>query len=160
MSAMLVSTLRSCAVDVFHTMVSRTLTEADAAVPVPAPSALNIVGTVGFTGASSCLVVFATSFEAARDITAGLLDLDSGDAPSHADVVDAIGEVTNMIAGSFRTRLAIEGESWAISVPTVTFGSDFHITPMTTGQRTPLHFQLAGEQTVLVELILNPQVAH
>ena len=35
-------------------------------------------------------------------------------------MADAIGEVTNMIAGSFRTRMAAFQDAWAITVPTVT----------------------------------------
>ena len=43
---------------------------------------------------------------------------------------DAVGEVTNMIAGAFRTRMAAFQDAWAISVPTVTVGSDFYIKPI------------------------------
>lgn len=151
----LVEALAQCACDVFATMVRRPLTPQDqsrAGAPRP-PSA--VVGTVGFTGSYSGLVVFSTSFPAALEITAGLLGLDADAAAASQDeVADAVGEITNMIAGSFRTRLATEGDAWAITVPTVTMGSDFYIKPMTSGQRTVLPFTMARHD-VLVELIVT-----
>lgn len=39
-------------------------------------------------------------------------------------MADAVGEMTNMIAGGFRTKMAIDGGNWTISVPTVTIGSN------------------------------------
>ena len=153
----LAETLSACARDVFETMVGRMLDERTPR-PDPVCPAGNIVGTVGFTGSSAGLVVFQTSYEAARAITASLLGSDEEDASSRDDVIDAIGEVTNMIAGSFRTRLAIEGDAWAITVPTVTLGSDFYMTPVTTGRRTVLPFVM-DDQDVFVELVLTRRVA-
>ena len=72
----------------------------------------------------------------------------------NGEVADAIGEITNMVAGSFRTKMAAEGDAWAISVPTVTIGSDFYIKPMTNGRRVLLPFRM-GEQEIFVELIVT-----
>lgn len=153
----LVDTLATCAREVFDTMVGLPLTEKRPLAGDALRPASNMVGTVGFTGSSSGLVVFYTTFDAARMITASLLGMDDPADAERDEVVDAIGEITNMIAGSFRTRLAIQGDAWAISVPTVTLGSDFYIKPVTTGRRTLLSFGLA-EHEVLVELILTGRV--
>ena len=67
---------------------------------------------------------------------------------------DAIGEITNMIAGSFRTHMAANGDAWAITVPTVTIGSDFYIKPLTNGHRVLIPFGMEGHE-VFVELILT-----
>ena len=72
----------------------------------------------------------------------------------NGEIADAIGEITNMVAGSFRTRMAREGDAWAISVPTVTMGSDFYIKPMSNGRRVLLPFRME-EQEVFVELIVT-----
>ena len=67
---------------------------------------------------------------------------------------DAIGEVTNMIAGAFRTRMAAFEDAWAISVPTVTVGSDFYMKPTHRGSR---HRRLPhGRARDFVELIITP----
>ena len=153
----LVETLAICTRDVFDTMVGRALTEKTPLDGDALRPASNLVGMIGFTGSTSGLVVFYTTYEAAREITAGLLGMDDPGEASRDEVVDAIGEVTNMIAGSFRTRLATEGDAWAISVPTVTLGSDFYIKPVTTGRRTMLPFGM-GQHEVFVELILTRRI--
>jgi len=68
---------------------------------------------------------------------------------------DAIGEVTNMIAGAFRTRMAAFQDAWAISVPTVTVGSDFYIKPISTGDRVIVGFTMDAHE-LFVELIITP----
>lgn len=137
--------------EVFETMVFRPLTtgvpiEGDALRP-----SSNVVGTVGFAGSQSGLVAFYSTLDAAREIAGAMLGLDPSQV--NGEVPDAIGEVTNMIAGSFRTKMAAEGDAWAISVPTVTLGSDFYIKPMVTGQRVLIPFRM-DEAEIFVELIL------
>jgi len=137
--------------EVFETMVFRSLTtgvpiEGDALRP-----SSNVVGTVGFAGSQSGLVAFYSTLDAAREITGAMLGIEPSQV--NGEVPDAIGEITNMIAGSFRTKMAAEGDAWAISVPTVTVGSDFYIKPMVTGQRVLVPFRM-GEAEVFVELIL------
>ena len=69
----------------------------------------NVVGQIGFGGSRSGLVVFYATFDGAARITQALLGLGDGDEPSRAEIADAIGEITNMVAGSFRTRMATKG---------------------------------------------------
>jgi two-component system, chemotaxis family, chemotaxis protein CheY len=72
----------------------------------------NVVGTVAFAGKTSCLVVFYSTLDAARVITASMLGIEPSRV--NGELHDAIGELTNMIAGSFRTRVAhSKGETWA-----------------------------------------------
>jgi chemotaxis protein CheX len=96
-------------------------------------------------------VAFYSTMDAAKEIAGAMLGLDPSQV--NGEVPDAIGEITNMIAGSFRTKMAAEGDAWAISVPTVTLGSDFYIKPMVTGQRVLVPFRM-GDAEVFVELIL------
>jgi hypothetical protein len=65
-----------------------------------------------FAGTTSGLVVFYSTTESAQHITAAMLGIDPGSVTG--ELPDAIGELTNMIAGSFRTRMAHgRGEAWA-----------------------------------------------
>jgi chemotaxis protein CheX len=153
----LIATLRACAHDVFGTMVGTTLAEGtpldgDALRPHG-----NVVGQIGFGGSSSGLVVFYATFAGARAITRALLGMAPTDDPSPPDVADAIGEITNMIAGSFRTRMATEGDAWMISIPTVTMGSNFYMTALTDGRRTMLPFRM-DEHEIFVELVITTKV--
>jgi hypothetical protein len=60
-----------------------------------------------------------------------------------------------MIAGSFRTRVAhARGETWAISVPTVTVGSDFYTKYVSDVQRVLCPFRM-NKTELYVELIVT-----
>ena len=50
--------------------------------------------------------------------------------------------------------MAQDGDAWAISVPTVTIGSDFYIKPMANGKRILVPFWMDGQE-IFVELIVN-----
>jgi hypothetical protein len=60
-----------------------------------------------------------------------------------------------MIAGSFRTRIAHAcNETWMISVPTVTVGSDFYTKFVTEVQRLLCPFKF-GDHKIFVQLIVT-----
>jgi chemotaxis protein CheX len=148
----LVDTLMKSTEEVFETMVFRTLKslvpiEGDALRPQS-----NVVGTIGFAGGACGLVAFYSTLDAARDIAGSMLGMEPADV--NGEMADAIGEVTNMIAGSFRTKMAAHGHSWAISVPTVTMGSDFYIKPLVNGRRVLIPFKMEAHE-VFVELIMT-----
>jgi chemotaxis protein CheX len=139
--------------DVFKTMVFH---DVEAASPKAGdglrPDA-NVVGTVAFAGRTSGLVVFYSSLESAKAITASMLGVEPANV--NGELPDAIGELTNMIAGSFRTRMAdVRGETWAISVPTVTVGSDFHTRYVSDVQRVLCPIKM-GTAELFVELIVT-----
>src|SRR5690606_40549843 len=81
----LVDVLGRCAGDVFATMVGRPLTPGhsdDGGTSRPG----SVVGMVGFAGSSTGLLVFSTTVDAAREITAGLLDAGEAAGASRDDV--------------------------------------------------------------------------
>src|SRR5688500_9359514 len=120
----MVASLVAATKEVMETMVTREGVEF--AVPIEGDALRpksNIVGTVAFTGTRSGLVAFYSTFDTAQNITVSMLG--TQDAPS-SQVVDAIGEITNMISGSLRTKLSADGSTWVMSIPTVTTGSDFY----------------------------------
>ncbi|MGH9372045.1 MAG: chemotaxis protein CheX [Vicinamibacterales bacterium] len=139
--------------DVFRTMV---FTEVYPATPIQGEAlrgGTNVVGTIAFTGGTSGLVVFYSTIDAARHITGVMLGMDP--SAVRDELPDAIGELTNMIAGSFRTRVAhARRETWAISVPTVTVGSDFSTRFVRNVRRTLCPFTM-GDRDVFVELIVT-----
>jgi chemotaxis protein CheX len=138
--------------DVFKTMVFHEVETASPQADAQCPGA-NVVGTVAFAGKTSGLVVFYSSLDSAQRITASMLGIDP--ASVNGELPDAIGELTNMIAGSFRTRMAgVRGETWAISIPTVTVGSDFHTKYVSDVQRVLCPFTM-GTAELFVELIVT-----
>jgi chemotaxis protein CheX len=153
----LVTELTDAARDVFETMVAA---EVGSVGPIEG-SALrpgtNVVGTVAFAGSTSGLVAFYTTLDSARALTASMLGIPVETV--NGELPDAIGELTNMIAGSFRTRMAHAGEPrWAISIPSVTIGSDFYTKYVSDVDRVLCPFVVSGHE-VFVELIVTREDA-
>ena len=136
--------------EVFQTMV---LAELTTGIPIDGDALRprsNVVGTVSFAGTESGVVAFYSTLATASAIAAALL---GGPAGGQDEIADAIGEVTNMIAGTFRNRMAAGGGAWAISIPTVTVGSDFYTKYVSDVRRTLCPFRMLDEE-IFVELIL------
>jgi chemotaxis protein CheX len=113
----------------------------------------NVVGTVAFAGEQSGLVAFYSTAETAHDIAGAMLGIPASQV--NGEMPDAIGEITNMIAGAFRTKMAAVGPRWAISIPTVTMGSDFYTKYVSDVQRVLCPFTTSARSEVFVELILT-----
>lgn len=148
----LIDQLAKATEEVFETMVFKKLTkgspiEGDALRPRS-----NVVGLVGFGGSLSGLVAFYTTIDAAQEIAGSMLGMPAADV--NGEMPDAIGEVTNMIAGGFRLKLAEKGETLAISIPSVTIGSDFYTKYASDVQRILCPFRM-DENEICVELILT-----
>jgi chemotaxis protein CheX len=146
-----IDALVACTRDVFEMMVARELTfRGSFEGTVPRPKS-NVVGTVGFAGAQSGLVAFYSMLAGAHEIAGAML----GMAPADVDgeMPDAIGEVTNMVAGAFRTKMTELGYPCDISIPTVTIGLDFYTKYPSDARRVLCQFQM-GEHDVFVELIM------
>jgi chemotaxis protein CheX len=137
--------------EVFETMVFKPIArrpklDGDAVRP---PS--NVVATVAFAGHRRGLVAFHSSLDAAREIAGAMLGMEP--ETLNGEMPDAIGEIANMIAGAFRTKLAAVEPASAIAVPTVTIGSDFCTKYSSAAKRVLCPFDMDA-QTLYVELII------
>jgi len=137
--------------EVFETMIFKQLSalppvDGDAARPRS-----NVVATVAFAGHRRGAVSFHSSLPTANLIAGAMLGQPA--ETINGEMPDAIGEVANMIAGSFRTRLAAVEPASAIAVPTVTIGSDFSTRYVSEVRRALCPFEMEGEP-LFVELIL------
>jgi len=148
----LLTDLMTSTEEVFETMVFKPL------VRVPAPDTestgkgANVVASVAFAGHRRGLVSIHSSLDAAKTIAGAMLGIAVEDL--NGEVPDAMGEVANMVAGTFRNKLAAVEPASAIAVPTVTMGSDFATTYLSAVSRARCPFELEG-QPIAVELILT-----
>lgn len=103
---------------VFHTMLGCTLTRGPLSLKQDHAPMYEVSGLIGLCGKCQGMVVVSLGRETALEIAATML----GDRPTElgADVLDAVGELTNMIAGAAKTQL--EQYSLNISLPTVICG--------------------------------------
>jgi chemotaxis protein CheX len=137
--------------EVFETMVFKSLEAGEPTVDGAQPVA-NVVGAIRFLGSLSGTVSFYSSDGAAREIAGALLGISPEDANN--EVADAVGEITNMIAGSLRGKLAQSGENLMITPPSVTRGSDFSAQHFNVASRVLCPFKM-DDKEVFVELILQ-----
>ena len=138
--------------EVFETMVWTKLTTGSPIEGDALRSRSNVVGLVGFGGTLSGLVALYSTLDAAEEIAGWMLGVTAAEV--NGLMADAIGEVTNMIAGSFRLKLAERGETLAISIPSVTVGSDFYTKYSSDARRVMCPFKM-GDKEICVELILT-----
>jgi chemotaxis protein CheX len=137
---------------VFATMVCRTLEHTTPVEGHALRPRSNVVGIVGFGGSISGLIAFYSTLDAAQAIVGAMLGVEP--AQVNGEMPDAIGEVTNMIAGGFRLRMAERGETLAISIPSVIVGSDFYTRFASDVRRVMCPFRM-DDKEVCVELILT-----
>jgi chemotaxis protein CheX len=139
--------------EVFETMVFQPLSTQAPIEGDALRSRSNVVGTVAFAGEQSGIVAFYSTTATANLIAGAML----GIAPEeiNGEMPDAIGEIANMIAGTFRTKMAADGPRWAISIPTVTIGSDFYTKYVSDVKRVLCPFTMESGAEVFVELILT-----
>jgi chemotaxis protein CheX len=71
--------------------------------------------------------------------------LGSDEVGPNENVLDAFGEVCNMIAGSFKGRIGGMADGCALSVPMVISGKDYTLYALADGERFEVIFSFEGE---------------
>jgi chemotaxis protein CheX len=78
---------------------------------------------VGLAGQLCGVVTLRCSAESAARMTSKMLGIDPKDADQ--EMWDALGEISNMIAGNFKNKLTGMADRCMLSVPTVITGGDY-----------------------------------
>jgi chemotaxis protein CheX len=110
-------------VSVFETMLGCSLTRGKIFIKNGASPEFEVTGIIGLSGKAAGTVVLSLNRETALNAAKTLL----GEMPEtiNADVVDAVGELANMIAGASKAQL--EQFEMSLTIPTVIVGKDFSI---------------------------------
>lgn len=110
-------------VDVFRTMLNMKVQAGDVRVERVQLRQAEVIGSLGVAGfLSGSISVFLTR-ALARRAAAAMLMLEA-DAVSDGELIDAIGELTNMIGGNIKTALFERTPLFDISIPSVYVGED------------------------------------
>ncbi|MCC6393947.1 MAG: chemotaxis protein CheX [Bryobacterales bacterium] len=150
----LVEFIRDASCGVFQTMLGLELsplaeyTEVD-----PAPTNAGILSLVGFAGTWAGTGAFICSVKMACRI-ADALFLSEHESVEE-EVLDAVGEMTNMILGNVKTELEEILGPMALSIPTVLFGHDFIKRNQGKHEWTVVPFDFEGER-IEVQVCLSP----
>src|SRR5271170_772946 len=83
-----------------------------------------VTGMVGIAGPLSATLSLRCSLDSAERIASKMLGVPKDKASAHK--CDAIGEICNIVAGSFKDKIGL-GDRCMLSVPTVLTGKDYQI---------------------------------
>jgi len=150
-----VDAIRSATHEVFATMLGVELSSGDVTTEKsmaagPASGVVSLIGLAGpliGTGGMACTGAVACA------MAASLLG-----APCEAvdeSVLDAVGEITNMIIGNVKTVLEEKVGPMGLSIPTVIYGCNFQTRSARIHEWTVVPFAW-GEQRVFVQLCVAP----
>jgi len=122
--AKVVAAIRHATGDVFSTMLGVELTSLDAyRQPCRPQPADGVIGMIGLTGRWTGTGSIACAGELACKISGRFL---MAEFPSvDQEVLDAMGEITNMIIGNFKNALEEDAGALGMSIPMVVFGHNF-----------------------------------
>jgi chemotaxis protein CheX len=147
--------------DVFKTMLNRAVklhsaVEDGDAEPMPQATTPQVVGTVGFIGEACGLIYLYFDQVFAELCTGQMLGMNDFELKKNGDEVvnDAIGELTNMVVGSFKNALCDQGYPCKLTIPSILRGRNFTIGPMSSAQRRIYHFE-CGNHRVTTDIILK-----
>jgi len=106
----------------------------------PPDAGLDVTAMVGLAGQLCGVLMVRCSPKTAQRVADRMLGGVSD--RSDADVADAIGEISNMVAGNFKNKIQGLGDGCMLSVPTVISGADYNMHSLGNNQeiRTVLLF--------------------
>ena len=140
--------------EIFSTMVGIDDVRHLAQEVEPAPSRFkdSVTAMVGLAGSCNGLVCMHTSQKSSLCFTAQMLGMDVSEVAD--DVTDALGEIANMIGGSFKHHLSSGGDDIKLSTPSVVMGSDYTFSSGHPGDALTLVFDANNEQ-FMVSVVLE-----
>ena len=97
---------------------------------------------IGLAGSLCGVISMRCTAQSAALIASRMLGVPVEEARSQSR--DAIGEISNMIAGDFKTKLINQGFGCMLSVPTVISGADYQMHSLAEGGTVEVQFHFEG----------------
>ncbi|HEB51913.1 MAG TPA: response regulator [bacterium] len=138
--------------DVFRTMMNMRVTAGEVAIEKAQMRNAEVIGSIGVAGFLSGSISVFLPKAVAKMAVASLLMMEP-DELEDGDIIDAIGEVTNMVGGSIKTELFQKAPLFDISVPSVYMGDDLHRRTVSDDLCFYAPFTV-GEETFSVEFLM------
>ena len=112
--------------DVFSTMLSLDVSERPPSALAPDPEG-QVVSSVGFIGKLTGAVYLYCTVGFAKVLTGRMLGLDEAEVESGDMINDAVGELSNMIVGSVKSRLCDRGSACTLTLPSIIRGQHLSV---------------------------------
>ena len=116
-----------------------------------------VVSMVGFIGNLNGVLYLYMRDHLARDVTCQFLGLEPDELDEEPDetVNDALGEMANMIAGTFKNGLCDEGYNCRLTIPSILRGKQFSVETTSEVMRRIFTFKAMGD-TLTCDLLMKP----
>jgi chemotaxis protein CheX len=140
--------LEAAAREVFEMMLGCKLTEGEGLTQEP----LAITSMVGMAGKLRGVLVVRCSHTSGALIASKMLGL----APEEigSQLIDAMGEIANMIAGNFKHKIPGLDDGCMLTVPTVIMGNDYNLQSLTAFETLELR-PLFENQPIAISLAIH-----
>lgn len=139
--------------EVFDTMLSLKVCP-QSPNPLPTDREGEVVSSVGFIGQVTGAVYLYCTVGYAKTLTSRMLGLAEAEVDSPEMVNDALGELSNMIVGSVKSRLCDRGSLCTLSVPSIVRGHQLSV--QKTAQVTTRDFGFStGAQHFLARIFVK-----
>jgi len=108
----------------------------------------HVIGSVGFAGQANGLLYLCLSMDFAKKAAEQILGMSSNEIAMHGHevVMDAIGELTNMMTGGFKNALCDVGYPCKLSLPSIVRGENLTIASIKPGSRHIYRFLCNGQK--------------
>jgi chemotaxis protein CheX len=113
-----------------------------------------VTAMVGLAGTYNGRVSLHTTLDMAMNFTSRMLGIEV--AEFNDDVCDALGEIDNMIAGSFKQHLSSGGADIKLSTPSVVTGKEYFVSSGLSSDTITLRF-VTDEDWFVVSVILEKE---
>lgn len=137
---------------------SSAISSDDGQVQAPLPRECPIVvGSVGFIGGLNGVIYLFFEEEHALALTATFLGMEAHElaAEGNETVNDALGELTNMIVGTYKNQLSDHGVTCRLTVPSILRGNSFCIETTSSVLQRLYRFSTGGKEFA-AELFMKP----
>ena len=124
--------------EIFQSMLSLEITSGEATDKLSNCHANSVTGMVGMTGLYKGVLAIHASIEMAKKITSQMLFMDVDEVDE--DVLDAMGEMANMLAGNIKAALSSNGKDIELSVPSAVTGEKYSLDIKTPGEHLIVPF--------------------
>ncbi|MGD0580561.1 MAG: chemotaxis protein CheX [Bryobacteraceae bacterium] len=139
-----VAAVREAAHNVFETMLGTKLQDREPTREAESPKhSEGVVALIGLAGDWAGTGAFRCSANMARKVS-GLLLMQEFPAVDQ-EVLDAVGEITNMVLGNVKTAFEEILGPMGLSIPTVIYGRNFTTRSVGRNEWTVVPFELDGE---------------
>ena len=142
--------LSSGIAEVFDTMLALE-TNPEPACDLHAGKETILAGSVGFIGDANGVVYLKVTAAFARTLASRMLGIVEAELGDDDMVNDVMGELTNMIVGSVKSRLCDSGTPCVLTIPSIVRGESFRVERACASKRRLLGFR-CGNEHIVVEL--------